>query len=511
MNPHRYESDPAAFQDDIHLDTGTGIRRFGDAMAGFQRERFKIINPGLLSVSRHEVPRKARIWDERTKGASKDTDWAVNILWLMAMSRRSLRIQVGAYDQQQADESRLIIKGLLKIDTPLNRWLGEVLKVKANTVSNLHTGSEVEILTTDTLGSHGARPDLVLLDELTHQRDQEFASTLMDNADKMPASLVAVATNAGFLGTWQEEWRNGFLAAPDRWEVLEYRGTPPWITDAALRDAKRRNKGNRFKRLWRGLWVSGRGDALREEDIDKVFRPGLSPLDGAEKGWRYIAALDIGVHRDHTGLIVVGVNEEERRIRVAKMHDWAPDEETGKVDLVAVKDTCLEECGRFGPERFFYDPSQAELMVQELTAEGMPMDEMRFVPANLTLMAETLIQVVEGNMLECYEDERLRRDFGKFDLVEKSYGYRLEATSDVHGHADVGTALVMCLPRAVEILGVTDELRPDDVLADDGRPLTKREVDAMDPELKELWEFAGDMEEDEYVDMAGEVIKWGTM
>ena len=58
---------------------------------------------------------------ERTKGASKDSDLAVCLLWLMAFTTRPLRVQVGAFDALQASEVRLIIQQILRLDGPLNR------------------------------------------------------------------------------------------------------------------------------------------------------------------------------------------------------------------------------------------------------------------------------------------------------------------------------------------------------------------------------------------------------
>jgi len=105
---------------------------------------------------------------------------------------------------------------------PLNRFLAQVIEVQQTRIINRRTGSECEILTTDKMGSHGARPDVVILDELTHQRDKDFASTLLDNLDKMPCGLGVVVTNAGFDPSWQLDWKRTF-AKQRRWRIIEYR------------------------------------------------------------------------------------------------------------------------------------------------------------------------------------------------------------------------------------------------------------------------------------------------
>ena len=101
------------------------------------------------------------------------------------------------------------------------------------------------------------------------------------------------------------------------------------------------------------------------------------------------------------------------------------------------------------------------------------MREMSFgSPKNLDEMARAFVQAVKAGRLVCYDDEegRLRRDFGKFSIdVKMPTGYRLTAVSDEHGHADVGTALVIALPRAVELMGGWGRLQPDEsLIADEG-------------------------------------------
>src|SRR5690606_31470606 len=103
----------------------------------------------------------------------------------------------------------------------------------------------------------------------------------------------------------------------------------------------------------------------------------------------------------------------------------------------------------------FYDPTEARLMAQQLIPRGVPMKEMSFSKtSNLDKMAHGLMQVVEDACLKCYDDPEgtLRRDFGKFTIEEKSYGWRLTAVRDEYGHADVGTALVIALPAAIEMM-----------------------------------------------------------
>jgi hypothetical protein len=107
----------------------------------------------------------------------------------------------------------------------------------------------------------------------------------------------------------------------------------------------------------------------------------------------------------------------------------------------------------------------------------------------------------DGRLL-CYEDPegRLRRDFGKFSITAKiPSGYKLEAVSDEYGHADVGTALIICLPRAMLMLGGYGGLEQDeDMFGGDEQELdlTKEEMDSLPDDLKDIYGSGGQQEDD---------------
>lgn len=494
MNIPELAADPALFQRDLYIPTGTGSRKFGDVMAPFQKERFKIINPSLLAVARHESPPIPRLWDERTKGSSKDTDHAANLLWLLAFCRRPLRIQVGAYDAQQAGEVRLIVKDILRIPRPLNRLLADMIEVKADRIVNRRTDSTCEILTTDSLGSHGSRPDVVLIDELTHQRSAEFAETLMDNADKMPASLVIIATNSGFDPSWQLEWKKTFAGSP-RWRVLEYRDTPPWITRESLREAERRNSRNRFLRLWRGLWVGDTEGALDDGDVENCVTQ-TGPMTGDEPGWLFAGGLDIGLRKHSTGFVVIGkhvghVEEVEKpkvqrpgtinamidlgmidepaeeteeiyhepthRLRLAHVKVWKP--KPGKrVSLEAVKTHILNVNRRFHLSGIALDPHQGEMLAEQLQREGVPVVLTPQTTTSLQDQATSTVEAFQQRTIDLFDHPDMLADLKRLQVKDTGLRIRLvspELTKDDGpgtGHGDLASALSFAI--ALEKSGI---------------------------------------------------------
>src|SRR5215831_14573204 len=87
---------PDLFRDSLMIPAGRGAVRFGDAMADFQRVDFAVLDRGFVPLAHGTKPDPTRFWLERTKGASKDSDAAVMLLWLLAFSPRPLACQVGA-------------------------------------------------------------------------------------------------------------------------------------------------------------------------------------------------------------------------------------------------------------------------------------------------------------------------------------------------------------------------------------------------------------------------------
>lgn len=441
----KFASDPSAFQAALVIPSAQGPRRFGEVMADFQRERFAAINPALVAVAKGDKPEIGRHWWEATKGASKDSDLAVCLLWLLAFTRRPLTCQVGAADMDQADELRKAAKDILR----LNDWLAARVEVQSWKIACRATAAEAEIIAADVAGSHGARPDVLILNELSHVTKREFAENLLDNAAKVPLGLVVVATNAGFRGSWQEQWRQ-IAESSDRWRMHVYARPSPWLSDEEMDEAKLRNSKSRFLRLWWGVWASTAGDAIDEADLQAAVDPSLTRLFRPQAGWVYVAGLDLGIKHDHSALVVLGGNRETQDLRLALAESWPPDPATGKVDLERVERAVLTANEQFSFATCGYDPFQAALMAQRLERREVRMQEVAFTGKSLNLMATTLLEVFRSHRLKLYNHPQLLADLGRLTIAERSYGHRLEATSDERGHADLATALAIALPLTVE-------------------------------------------------------------
>jgi hypothetical protein len=495
-----------SFYGGIQVDLGGVSRMFDCVAAPFQRKSFEEMTESLEQLRRGDVPKCQRFWIERTKKSSKDADIAILVLWLIAFPLRPFLVQIGAADSEQAG----IIKDRVNRLLHWNPWLKEHVEVQFNQIKSKRVieGTKTpmavcNILAADESGGHGGTPDLMIVNELTHITKWGFVQTLLDNADGVPRGVAIIVTNAGFKGTAPEAMRNHAMSSPD-WTVNILQGPAPWHSMQFLRNARARSAPSRYKRLWQGFWVSGVGDAVDESKIDIAFC--LSgPLKQRENNWEYIMGVDLGVKHDHSAVFVLGMNPFEQKLKAAYWQAWKPLEATGEVDLRDVRATIKMLNDRYGVSAVWFDPHQAALMAQDLMAAGLNMQEMSFSPlSNREKMACSYVQVMNLGILQLYDDSTgtLRRDLGKFVIEEKvalardkgtdregtGFGAVLKAVSDEYGHADVGTAMIITLPAAVDCLGLSnshlDELQPVD-----RKPLTKEEIDGMDTGLREIFEL----------------------
>lgn len=480
------QSDPARFRERLLIPSAHGAKPLGEIAADFQTKDFAVLDRSFLAVSQGRKPEPGRIWIERTKGCSKDGDLSAMLLWLLAFSPRSLTCQAAAADLQQADELRKSARAILR----LNGWLDRLIEIQANAIVNRHTDSRCDILTADASGSHGSRPDVLILNELTHIRDREFASTLMDNSSKMPSGLVVVATNAGFIGSWQEEWRTNAIES-DRWHFSAFTSPAPWLDGAELKEARRRNSDNRYRRLWLGEWTGNSESAFEASLIEKAVKL-QGPLSGPVPGWSFAAGIDIGLTRDSTAVVVlakhtgqtirkpsampivsnstiramcdIGLMDElpqpedevtivpgTGRLMLAHLCVWKP-ENGEKIDLEAVEREILAIHRRFKLQRLAADPWQAELLMQRLGRQNIPTSLVPFTPSNLQSMASGMLDAFREGNVDLYRDETLIADLKQLRLEERAYGYRLTsprgADGDGTAHGDAATALQLALHAA---------------------------------------------------------------
>ncbi len=374
--------------------------------------------------------------------------------------------------------------------------LASLLDVLGAKVINRTTESTAEILTRDAM-AHGARPSLLIVNELSHILDEEYAATMADNLDKMPAGLGIIATNAGFLPSWQEKWKAIATSSP-RWWVQEHKTPAPWIAPADLEESQRRNSNSRFLRLWRGIWCSSGGDAIDENLIMAACTlsgPTFAPADE----FVYYAGCDLGLKKDSSAVVVLGrhVGKMVEQVRPARvksrlqeaMEDslygqydsdgepwykppaedseqsvWQPGDESlhlcqvqvfrpagsEALSLSQVERALVELHRVFRFASVYCDQWQAALLVERLQIANVPAVGIDPTGPALRQQAQVVIDLFAERRIRLYRDPVLLADVGRLRIEEKSYGVRLSAARSSAGegtrHADSASAFALaCL------------------------------------------------------------------
>lgn len=466
MDLLQLQSDPAEFRSALLIDTDGGPKPLADVMDPWQAKDFSALDAGWKRAvfGKSRRAKRQRGWLERGRGHSKTADLAVMVSWALFASRRVLSGIAAAGDQDQARLLRDAIGRLLYI----NPWLSSLLEVQANRVVNKRTSSQMDVISSDAPTSYGLTPDFVIADEVVHWKKRDLWDSLLSSSAKRATCMLVVITNAGLSDDWQHQTREAVRTDP-RWYFSRLDGpVASWISPATLDEQERLLPGVAYRRLWLNEWTSGGGDALTPEDIDAAFRPGLQPQTHSQPGFEYVAGMDLGVSRDASAIVVLGVRrgrEGHGRIRLAAKRKWLP-AKGSKVNLQQVEDECRLLQDRFALKQVRFDPWQAQHMASRLQSAGMgrmvsgmevykraslSMVEVPQTGANLQKMATTVIEAFNDRRVDCFDDADLRRDLRRMRVEERSYGFRLVSPRDEHGHGDVGSAFCLAMLAATEL------------------------------------------------------------
>lgn len=459
-----YANDPALFRNELLVDVNGLVKRFGDVQDDWQKQDFASIDPALLACTgqRPSNDCQNRVYFERARGHSKTTDLGITCCYALAFATRPIRGYAYAADRDQSALLKDAIQRLLR----LNPWLSKVLDVQRDSVVNIASshpgkGSILQISTSDVGSSYGILPDFIIADELCHWQDNSGESlwhSLLSSAAKRSNCLLTVITNSGFVDSWQWKVREAIREDPS-WIFSRLDGPQAsWMTEKILDEQRRMLPPVAFARLWLNQWSSGGGDALSEADINAAFVKGLLPMTGNEPNYTFIAGVDLGIKRDCSAIVILGIEDDgHRRIRLAKTKLWRPGP-GNRVNLSDVERAIREFNNQYRLESIAYDPWQAEHLSQRLRYERLPMQELPQTGKTLTEIAARTIESFTDRRLELYECHELKRDLLKLRVEERSYGYRLVSPRDEFGHGDLASAFGTALLAAHELAGQVKQI-----------------------------------------------------
>lgn len=479
MDIDRLGSDPSAFRQHLRIDCDGVSKRLGDVLDPWQREDFAALDPAWRAVCGQETTDdvRYRAWIERGRGHSKTSDTATMVLWALFASKRTIRGIAAAADRDQAQLLRNAIETLVRN----NAWLSKIISVGAWKVENKHTGSTLEIISSDVASSWGHLVDFIVCDEITIWQKPDLWHSLLSTAAKKPRCLLMCIGNAGFQQSWQWDVREQ-IRQDTSWIFRRLNGpVASWISAETLAEQKRLLPLPVFLRVWMNQFSSGSGDAVAPEDI-KACITLSGPTYRAEKGYAYVAAADLGLSRDACAVVLVGIHvgyseSHEKpvklttrqemmieaglieppeptydetfvagtgKIKLCQVHIWKPrDQDGGKVKIEDVENTIVNMHKEF-QMKVACDPWQASYLIERLNTAGIFTEAVNFVPQVLQSMCSATLENFVEHRIELFPHTQLIQDLHNLKVVERSYGCRLESPRGTEGHGDAATSLAIC-------------------------------------------------------------------
>lgn len=447
----RWATDFVAFALDAIITTADGLVRFGSIAADFQVELLKLVAPSVHAVGRGERPPIARLWSELTKSCGKGLIVSLVVAWLCMFATVPLTIQVAAVDRDQAGDMITILRGLCWSNPHWKAFDINRDNIVAESIRNARV--ETRILSSDIAGSHGSRPNLLLIDEIHAISDArfEYVHALLNNAAKLH-SFVMVTTNAGVEGSEAHKLREVVFTSP-LWQTFLYQKPAPWIPQDVIDEAIRRDP--RAPRWFFGVWTNFDGHSLDGQDIlDSIRLTG--PFPGRLHHQVMVGSLDLSLKSDHAAFTVLGVDHEHERLDLAHCQSWNPrDYPDGKIPFEPIEQAVIEVNRRIGLSVIVFDPWNCAYLAERLARRGFNMFEWGYTSKNCDIVATRLIEVFRQKTIALYHDADLLSDLRMLRVQEKTSGsYKLVATRNraTGSHADRAFALAQSIPLAVDAI-----------------------------------------------------------
>jgi len=480
-------ADPREYLRRVRIETDGRPEYWADVADPWQLADAEAILPALAKLVRADAPEPevSRCWWERGRGSAKTSDFALLLLWVLLFSRRRRRAVWAAADADQ---------GLMGLDAcrvlfTHNAWMRELLVIQADRIVNPRTESVCSFVTADAPTAFGWIPDLLIFDELTHWKREDLWTALFSAVGKRRDCVLMVGMNAGWEDTWQARLR-GVVMGDSGWYFSSLPGpVASWIGEDKLAEQRRMLPAIAYARLWENRWQSGAGgDAFEREDLDAaVTLPGAS---GWQLGYNYCAGVDLAVRQDSTAVCVLGIHvgHSERiagtvtrpepriieilrevdvlpppmpevsyraipgtgRLLLADCRVWSPGAGK-KVSLEAVKAWIIDAHRKYRLRSVSLDPSQGELLAEQLRAVGVPVELRPQTGAALQVQSTALCEAIRERRLELYNHPDVLADLRAARVKETNYGWRLfhvrrnPGDGPGTGHGDAMTALSLAL------------------------------------------------------------------
>jgi len=395
-------------------------------------------------------PQVRRFWIGRTRGYSKTTDTAgftiaAALGGLIPPGEKGFCV---AADRDQAALVSEAVEGFVRRTPELHG----VVVVERNAIKFPTVGVTVEVMSSDAPSAWGRRGWWWTVDEISSWSDtpnsHDFYDAVSTSWPKVPGCRVVVISTAGSPSHFSRKLYETAADSPE-WRLSDDHGVAPWIDPATIEGERARLSDGTFGRLWENRWTQAEDHLVTEANLRRCVTLGDWPIEPG-RGRRYVLGVDLATKFDSSAVCVAHDERRdgERRVVVDDMEVFTP-RRGWDVSLAEVERRVEQLAGRYRPAVVSFDPANASLMVENLRARGLRVEEFKFTAASNDKMTNLLHTMLRDGLIDLPDDEALLDELLSVRVVETRQG-GLKVDTVPGKHDDQVDALGICAVTLME-------------------------------------------------------------
>ena len=366
-------------------------------------------------------------------------------IFFMFCDEESGEIIVAANDKDQAS---MIIYSKMRQAIRLNPILGKGVHNYRDRLEVKSTGTIARAVPNQMESAAGLNPNLVIFDELWGFNDRGFFDELTTVPTRR-SPLTWIGTYAGFdtASLLYELYERG-LAQPDTpnfdprmFCYWSNENKASWVSQEYLDQQRRRLPPNVYARLHENKWAPKTAGFITAADISRILLETwtMQLVASPESQYRHMLACDLGLVKDRTALAVGHLNTDDQRVYLDYMKTWQGSPES-PVEIADVEAELKAAQQRFRASAMVLDPWQLQSTIQRLRGltQVIPFN----FNADMTLLSETLVDLMRNERLVIYNDPGLIKELSQILARQTTRGWRIDHKSAQHNDRVVALGML---------------------------------------------------------------------
>ncbi len=397
-----------------------------------------VIRP-ILARDDAGQPLHRMCWVELSRGHQK-TNAVAAVAIAEALSEHSTEVVCLAAD---LDQARLVIDAIAG-QCFRNPKLGAAFRQGKDEFVVRRNRSTIKVYASDAPSFYGigvgARRLRIVCDELTQWPTRAMFDAALSTMPKVTDSQMIVITNAGIVGSWQEEARAAFAEAG-------YLFAAPGIIASWIKQEdidRLRLPGPVRRRYFGNEWTLSAGDFITEAMLRACVDEDWEPQWCGREA--YTIGLDLGLTHDRTVRAVCHYDDDTQAVVLDALRVWEGTRDN-PVSIAAVEADLIRCNELFDRPSIICDPWQLKGSLERMRGQ-LDIREYAFSGPSVMKLSETLYSLISAGNLRLFPDKELEMELLRLQVKQTAVGWRIDHQAG--GFSDRAIALGLAALGAVE-------------------------------------------------------------